>query len=40
LCPPARPARRAATRLWVVFLPLRMVMKRKDPEAYAASQRK
>jgi YggT family protein len=26
--------------LWVVFSPLRLVMKRKDPEAYAASQRK
>jgi YggT family protein len=26
--------------LWVVFSPLRVWMKRKDPEAYAASQRK
>jgi YggT family protein len=26
--------------LWVLFSPLRLVMKRKDPEAYAASQRK
>ena len=25
---------------WLLFLPLRLVMKRKDPEAYAASQRK
>jgi hypothetical protein len=25
---------------WLLFWPLRMVMKRKDPEAYAASQRK
>jgi hypothetical protein len=26
--------------LWIIFSPLRMIMKRKDPEAYAASQRK
>jgi len=26
--------------LWIIFSPLRLVMKRKDPEAYAASQRK
>jgi YggT family protein len=26
--------------LWVLFAPLRIMMKRKDPEAYAASQRK
>jgi hypothetical protein len=26
--------------VWLLFWPLRMVMKRKDPEAYAASQRK
>ena len=25
---------------WLLFAPLRLVMKRKDPEAYAASQRK